>query len=292
MSTTAPRIAAGRAIANSLETLISSVIWGELSGAFAIRKFGEALAVGTSEEDLWNGPGTTETLLTSGATMYVNCTAISGADTQRIYIEGLDENWEIQVGYGLLNNRTQVAIVKSDGTPALWTRIHRGFQESAEPDPVGDVYIAESDTLTGGVPDTNAKVHGYIDFGADAAHQTEKAMYTVPAGHVALLLDMTGGIERASGSARSADVFLEIQELAFDATVDSPAWAPFRRVQELDLTSNGTVWAQEDFRVPFVVGPLTNVHLRCAASASSDLVGSFELVVIPEEYQALHSVHT
>ena len=283
------RVTVGRSISNNIDQLISQVMWGELSGAYAVDKFGEALGVGTSEEDLWNGPGTEETLLTAGATLYVSCGTVG--TTQVMQVEGLDENWMIQTGYGTLTGRTQSAIVSATGAAQLWTRVFRAYQISAVPDPVGDVYIAELDTLSLGVPDTDTKVHGYIDF-SDAAQQTEKAMYTVPAEHVGLVLGMTGGIERTGGgSSRFADVLMEIQELATGATVAAPAWAPFRRIQEIDLVSTGQCWAQEDFRVPFVVSQLTNIHLRCAASSSSDIVGSFDIIVIPEEYEALHDVH-
>lgn len=290
MVDTSVRVSAGRSLTNSIDGLIAHVMWNEITGAYAVRKFGERLSVGTAEEDLWNGPDNKETLLTTGVTHYLSCTDNTNGVGQRMRVEGLDENWEVQYGYGILTGQTQAAIVKDDGSAALWTRISRAFQVSAVPDPVGDVYIAESDTLTAGVPDTSAKVHGYLDFATDAAHQTEKAMYTVPAAHVGLILDITGGIEHSGGSTRAADFFLEVQELAFDATASSPAWAPFRRVQEMDVNSGATVWNQEYFHVPFIVGPLTNIHLRAAASASSDLIGSFEVIVIPEEYEPGHEV--
>ena len=290
MTSTSPRIPAGRTITNDLTTLGASALWGNLSGTFAVRKFGEALGVGATEEDLWNGPASQETLLTTGQTMYLSCTDNTNGVGQRIRIEGLDENWRAQTGYGILTGQAQATIVKDDGTAALWTRIHRGFQVSAAPDPIGDVYIAETDTVTLGVPGDNTKIHGYIDY-SNAAQQTEKAMYTVPRDHVAILLDITGGMEKSSGSNRSADIFLEVSELSFDATQDSPTRAPFRRIQELDLNSGGLTWAQEYFQIPFVLGPLTNIHLRCVASASSDLIGSFELIVVPEEYEPNHPIY-
>lgn len=285
------RIAAGRTIANDISSLTSAAMWNELSGAYAVRKFGEALGVGTTERDLWNGPTDNETLLTTAQTMYASCTDNTNGVGQRIKVEGLDGNWDVQSGYALLTGQTQAAVVGDDGSAVTWTRVHRAFQVSAAPDPVGDVYIAESDTLTAGVPDTGTKVHGYLDFDASAAHQTEKALYTIPRAHVGVLLDMTAGIEKAGGQSRSADVFLEIQELALGATVDSPSWAPFRRIQEMDLNTSSTVWAQETFTIPFIFSPLTNVHLKCLASSSSDLIGSFEMIVVPEEYEPTHVIN-
>jgi hypothetical protein len=241
-----------------------------------INKFGENPAVGTSEEDIWLVGGQ-ETLLTAGATMYASCTDNTNGVGQVLSVSGLDENWELQEGLVTLTGYTQAAITKLDGSAASWTRIHRAFQISVTPDPVGDVYFAESDTMSLGVPQTTTKIHGFIDF-TDAAQQTEKAMYTIPVGYVGFVTQAYAGVAASGGSNRSVDVFFEIQGLATGATVASPSWYPFRRISEANLNTGGQVYINEKFSAP--LGPLTqltNFHMRSVASASSDVIGGFTL---------------
>lgn len=256
---------------------------GDISNE-VIRKFGEAVGVGTAEQDLWNAPISKETLLTSGAALFATCEDNTNGVGQVIKINGLDENWEEQEGLVTLNGQSPAAITNVDGSAALWTRVHRAFQISAEPDPVGDVWISETDTYTLGVPDTNTKVHGFIDY-TDAAQQTEKGMYTVPYGHTAIVMGMTAGMRAAGGgNARSAEVFIEVQNPSNTSVITSPTWAPFRRVAEVSLFNTGQVWVQEFFTVPLRVPELTNIHMRCQATASSDITGCMYIATLPTEY--------
>jgi hypothetical protein len=57
---------------------------------------------------------------------------------------------------------------------------------------VGDVYLAETDTLTAGVPQTNSKIHSFIKFyGAPrnrSVNFSRDGRFTVPANHVIMPL--------------------------------------------------------------------------------------------------------
>lgn len=245
-----------------------------------ILKFGKNEAVGTSEEDIWLTGGD-ETLLTSGATMYASCTDNTNGVGQVLKVEGLGPNWELQEGVVTLTGQTQAAITLNDGSAATWTRIHRAYQRSASPDPVGDVWIAETDTLTAGVPDTSTKVHALIDY-TDAAQQTEKAMLTVPAGYVGLIYGIQAYMDApTSGSARFCNVGLEIAELAEGATVASPSWSPRRRIDEV-IVSTAHISVEHHVQWPFIVDELTDVHLRGKASAASNITASFEILLVPK----------
>jgi hypothetical protein len=250
---------------------------------YVIHKFGENPDVGTSEEDIWLTGGQ-ETLLTTGATMYASCTDNTNGVGQVLSVSGLDENWELQEGIVTLTGQTQAAITKLDGSAASWTRIHRAYQISATPDPVGDVYFAESDTVSLGVPQTSTKIHAFIDF-TDAAQQTEKAMYTIPAGYTGFVTALNGGVASSQGNARSIDLFIEIAELATGATVANPSWAPFRRIQEANMSTNGEIHIYDEYvRALGPFGELTNFHLRAVASASSDVIAGFDMVIIKNEF--------
>jgi hypothetical protein len=275
-------VVAGKTIVHGYPAMATSIALGRYPGVYMVDKFGENPAVGTTEEDIWQIGGK-ETLLTTAQTMYASCTDNVNGVGQVIKVDGLDADWDEQTGYATLTGQTQAPVVAADGSAQTWMRVHKAFQVSAEPDPVGDVYIAESDTLTGGVPDTTTKVHGYIDY-TDAAQQTEKAMYTVPRDHHAMILEYHGSLLNATGTARWLRMSIEIQELADGATVAAPAWRPFRRVLEGGMTTEANSSYERILENPVVIGPLTNVHLRGTASASCNLAGGFTLLVFHNEY--------
>lgn len=254
----------------------AKVIYRNTPGLKQVICFGDNPVVSTTEEDIWNVGGD-ETLLTAGATMYISCEDNTNGVGQTFSITGLDENWDQQTKTVVLTGQTQAAI------PGSWTRIFDGFQISANPDPTDNCWIAESDTLTSGVPDTATKIHGKIEYG-DADHTIRKAMYTVPAGHKAMITTFGGDIRAASGgAARSAEVFIEAQFLALGATVASPSWAPFRRFFEGELHA-----PQAPFFLvnpPFPTGPfpqLTNIHIRAIATANSVIAGTMGMLLIKD----------
>jgi len=251
---------------------------GEISGVQVVRKFGANPAVSTTEEDLWNQGGE-ETLLTTAATMYASA---GGAATQVLIVQGLGPDWKAQTGFVTLNGTAQAEIKDAAGGAQTWLRIDRSYQVSAAPDPGSDVYIAESDTLTTGVPDTETKIHAKIDF-TNAAQQTEKALYTVPSGKVAYINNYEAYMGAATtGSARTAAVFIEIAELAQGATVGNPSWAPRRRIIEGTVSTGAPQLSHDATAFIDRLTELTNIHLRATATAASSLAGHFEMVVVDE----------
>jgi hypothetical protein len=251
------------------------LVLGATPGVTVVQKFGGNPAVSTTEEDIWAAGGK-ETLLTTGTTLYASCEDNVNGVGQIIRVEGLDENWAPYTADVVLTGYTQAQIGNANG----WTRAFRAYQVSAEPDPVGDVWVAELDTLTTGTPDTATKVHAYIDY-TDAAQITEKAMYTVPAGHVAFVARFhaeMGAI--TSGAARSSEVFIEQQTLAHGATAASPSWTPWRRIvgHNISNTANSDTTV---FIYPMMFPELTNVHVRATATATSVIDAEFTLVIYP-----------
>jgi hypothetical protein len=263
--------------AGDWETRVSLGQWPD---TVAVTKFGRNPAVGTTEEDIWE-PGGLQNLIAVGVTMYASCEDNVNGVGQVLFVEGLDENWDIQEGQVILNGQAQVAVTKEDGSAATWTRIHRAYQISAEPDPVGDVWFAESDTLTLGVPDTATKVHAFINF-TQAAQQTQQVGYTIPRNYVGVLYHFEASVlKAATGARRSPEVGIEIQNLAEGATAESPTWAPWRRLYTVALDTEGGVAHEQSFRVPLVFPELTNVNARATAASPSDVFALYELVLIP-----------
>lgn len=73
-----------------------------------------------------------------------------------------------------------------------WFRIYSMANISGDA-ALGNVYVAESDTLTLGVPDTAAKVKALMSSGE---HVTHNAIYTVPADHTLLVTRLLLGVRR------------------------------------------------------------------------------------------------
>jgi len=255
------------------------VAMGHYPRVFATLKFGRNATVGTSEEDIWSVGGK-ETLLSAPAAMYASCEDNTNGVGQRIYVQGLGSSWELKEGYVILTGQTQARILDADGTEGTWTRIFRAYQVSAAPDPVGDVWIAEADTLTAGVPDTATKIHALVEY-TDAAQQTEKAQFTIPASCTGLFYGSQAFLAGAtSGSARFVEIGIEIQGLAHGADVDSPVWTPWRRIDTYSV-STVTTAAEHMLLWPIVLPELTNVHMRVKASNTSDVIGSMEGILMP-----------
>jgi hypothetical protein len=255
---------------------------GEIQGEEAIRKFGRNSAVGTTEADVTN-LGADEVHMTTPQTLYASCTDTNAVGV--FFFTGLGPGWKQQNGLVTLTGQTAAALTLVDGSPATWLELFRGYQVSSAaaniPANNADVWVAEADTVTAGVPQTPAKRHLKIEYGS-ASQQSEKAIFVVPSGRYAIITDYRAYMALSSGTARTCEVGLAIQELARNADVGAPAWAPRRRIDELAISTNSP-GAQHVFDVPFKFGELTRISLRATASATSSIQGSFSMQLHDEE---------
>ena len=155
------------------------VLLGNISGyAFAPQVFGNNpdLAADT-EETVWDQGGI-YTYLTANTTLYASSTD-SGDTTVTLNVVGLDANYAEVTRTVTLNGQNQVAL-----SGQMFRVFSAEVSGSTEAD--GDIYIAETDTLTGGVPDTASKIKTKIVQGRE---RSQNVMYTVPAGKSALLIN-------------------------------------------------------------------------------------------------------
>lgn len=205
---------------------------GASSGHHHIRKFGYNADVDSgTAEDIWDQGGT-YTFLSSAATLYASSS--SGSDTFEITVIGLDANWDLQTKTVTLTGQTQVALA---GT---WIRVHRVYNSSGTA-AVGDIYIAETDNLTAGVPDTASKIKAKIVIGNE---QTLMAIYTIPASRTGVIMHYSGtasglGSGWLTGS-EGLDLALMIRE----------SGGVFRIQERVGLINKGTT----DFRHAFTFG--------------------------------------
>lgn len=156
---------------------------GEIGRFSCINKFGRNpdVDMGTAPEDIWSQGGT-YTYLTAAAAMFLSSS--NGGDTVNITVQGLDTNWDFKEETVALTGQTQVVI------PGTYIRVFRAFNASSNMDTgqgtdlLGDVYIAETDTLTGGVPDTATKIKAKID---QLFQQTHMTHYSIARWHTGYL---------------------------------------------------------------------------------------------------------
>ena len=119
------------------------------------------------------------TRLTSDTEIFINST--NAGDTMDIVVTGLDINFDKKNVSIALSGQTQVSI---GNFRHIQTAIVSGTVT-----PSGDIYVAESDTLTAGVPDTNSKVKSKIIQGKNITHN---AFFMVPKGKNAITMAIRG----------------------------------------------------------------------------------------------------
>jgi len=137
------------------------------------------------EEDIWDCGGKIN-FLTSAQPLYVSST--DAADVgNTLVLRGLDENYDEQLSFVVLNGQNQVRV----GADLTWLRAF--FMATAVTETQGNVYLAEQDTLTDGVPDTPSKVQGCMRQDSQVTHN---GYYTVPRNKTADLFLLTASVAK------------------------------------------------------------------------------------------------
>lgn len=160
---------------------------GLMDGHSVVRLRGRSTIVDTGDtSDIWAISGDIN-VPSDSTTFYVSST--DAADTGIvIVVQGLDENYDAQTGFAVLNGQNQVAVT---GT---WRSLHAAINNSAT-EYAGDLYIAASDTLTAGVPDTAEKIYGKML----PLHQNLlNCYYMVPRSHTLFLRSFIFSAQRAT----------------------------------------------------------------------------------------------
>ena len=226
-----------------------------------VEKFGANPDVDTDSdpEDVWDQGGT-YTYLTSAATLYASSS--DDGDTVSMNVQGLDASWDLQTVSVTLTGQTQVAL---SGT---WLRVFRAYNEGAT-DLAGDVYIAETDDLTGGVPNTASKIKAKVQ----ATHQqTMMAQYTIPNGY-------TGYMTRwycSQAVAKSSYAVVEIQKRATGGV--------FRTARHIGLDSGANNSYQEllNIAIPFSAKTDIKAVVREVGANDMDIAAGFDLLLVAD----------
>ena len=131
-----------------------------------------------SEITIWDNC-TKYTYLTADTDLFISSS--SASDTAvTVSIIGLDDTYTEITRTVTVGGQSQVQI------SGQMFRIYE-MSVNGSTAPVGDLYLAETDTLTDGVPDTSSKVKAKIRLDAfgNTHGATQMALYTVPAGKIA-----------------------------------------------------------------------------------------------------------
>lgn len=135
-------------------------------------------------EDVWDYGGK-YVFLSSDTQLYASSTSTN--DTQPIYMQDIHGDFELR--YQLLpalNGQNQVAF------PYPSLRVNEAFTFGSVATE-GDIYIAEADSLTGGIPDTPSKIKAVI---RQINQKTHMAVYTVPRNYVAFFNNIYTSINK------------------------------------------------------------------------------------------------
>jgi len=223
------------------------------------RKFGANQAVGTTEEDIWQGGGSYN-WLTSAATLRIaaggdaNDTA-AGSGARSVVLEYLDENF-VQQSETLITNGASA----STATTGTAIRLNRAYVED-----VG-TYTGNN---TGGITiETSGGTT--VAFIEAAKGQTQLALYTVPANMTAYVYKWTADVD----SNKTADIFFWQRKNADDVSAPFTGKRLVSRFQE--LSGNDTR------ELPFEAFPeKTDVWIAAeSASGTSAVYSEFHYVEV------------
>lgn len=135
--------------------------------------------------DIWEASDTIQDIneLAAATTLYIS--SENAGDTNNIIMTGLDGNFNEQTGIATLNGQNQVEVKSLLGASITWIG-EFNITNFGSTDLLGNVWAAESDTLTAGVPDTDAKVQDLmrLTFGTSF-----KSYYIVPDEYSLFIID-------------------------------------------------------------------------------------------------------
>lgn len=214
-------------------------------------KFGSNDNLGTTEATVWEQGGI-EVLPTTNSIDTVSSS--SGSDTGTVVIEGhtIAANGDLifSVQSATLSGQTKVPL----GTPlARATRIYN----SGSDDFVGSAYVYEDDTVSGGVPQTAAKIHLRT---AGGSNQSLKCATAVSANDYWLITQMYASVKKKQ--AAFVDFNIQVREQG----------GVFRTRIPAAVSSTGGAAVQFAFKPLLVVRPNSDIRLNAVSSTSGTAV--------------------
>lgn len=217
-----------------------------MSLELVVHKFGKGAVAASAPSDIqiWDGLPNTYTYIDNGTPVTLFATSSDTGDNQILEVCGLDGDWAMQILYVTLNGRTPVVV------PGTWIRVFRLINRGTV-NFAGDIYVAESDSYTDGVPDTPAKWKAKITIGYN---QTLMAMYTVPAGKRAYIADVHSTIYQQGANPAQT-------EKAGTLVLRVRAFGQVFATKDVHDISNTSLHMLHNFGLPLIVEPKADVEL-------------------------------
>ena len=237
---------------------------GNVVGHKTVHKFGrnDEIDTGTDPEDVWTYGG----LYTYNDTPSIQYISSSNALDigMEITVEGLDENYNEQSVTVLLNGQAQTQI----GTGELFVRVFRAFNSG----PIafaGNVLIYDDTvvSVTLGVPSPSTSVKAEI---RAADQQTYMALYTVPAGKTAYLMQHSSDITKPNSSAQNTVMDIRIRDFG----------GVFKSRQLDGLTTNGSSAFDFVFTLPERIPEKSDIRMQIREVSTNDMGVSSTFVLM------------
>lgn len=232
---------------------------GLVTGYSLYRKFGENpdLDTGTIPEDIWDGGGMYT--FSSSADITQIASSASG-DTQDIYIEGLDSNWDFVSQTITLTGQTVATLT----TPLI--RVFRMINFGVT-DIAGIVYLATSTAVfSAGVPTVSTTIRAEI---LGDNNQSLMCIYSVPAGKTAYFW---GGKVSVSKEAVSTST------VSWRARLFGGV---FQVKDRIIVASHGSSHFLQNYVFPDAIPEKTDIVIRCDSVSDNNtgITGGFSLIL-------------
>ena len=222
-----------------------------------VHKFGNNPNIGknvslTSPETIWDG--SSEYQFPDNAGENIQMTSTNSTDNQSIVIEGLDENFDVQVWEGNLNGITAVDV------PHTWTRVYRAFNNGIN-DLIGDLSIYKN----GNPSKEYAKI-------LDGNNQTLMSVYTIPS-------DCKGYLIKYQCTAYNPESSTEIK---YTLQMRIRKFGKVFRTQS--ITSVGTSYSiTQEFPFPIEIAPKSDILFNVVSANKKDggINVDFDIALLP-----------
>lgn len=241
---------------------------GQISGHYGLFKFGNNPSVGDTLETIWAEGGlysylTAATVLKVSSASTNDTSAGTGARTVELF--GLDADYNEINELVTLNGQTPV------NTTKLFLRINRMVVRSAGSGGVNaGVIYAGTGTVTTGVP---ANVYASIN-GVTGSNQSLMALWTVPAGYTAYMLQYDISNGTTSNTPAVCKLILAVR----------PYGEVFQSKDVKSLTTGMHV--EETFALPQKFTEKSDIEVRAISSSVSvpfDISAAFEIIYIKNQ---------
>ena len=218
-------------------------------------KFGRNALVNTSKSTLMTLPAGVDNETYVSTNIITQISSSSGSDTGSVIVEGHT------ISGGVFTFVIQTITLTGQTAVVLGTalaRVSRVVNNGAT-DLVGNIYVAQTDTLTAGVPDTDAKVHLIVVAGIN---NSEKASTTISDNDYYIITSFYA--DCLEKTAAFAIIHLEVRE----------AGKTFINKVDIEASTNSPGF--HEFKPYLIIPKNADVRLRASANAAGkDISGGF-----------------